>query len=234
MKHILLKLVCTLLLTNTVSLLSAQHDAWNQLLQKHVTSTGKVNYAGLQNDRQQLQTYLSQLSSTDLSEKNPSEALAFWINAYNAFTVELILANYPLGSIMELDGGSVWDRVWINLNGKKYSLNDIEHKIIRPQFKDPRIHFAVNCAASSCPPLLNQAYTGARLDEQLNNQTRKFINNTLFNQLDKRQLKLSKIFEWYGEDFGSLPTYISRYTQTTIDAKASIDFLPYDWTLNKQ
>ncbi|MBK8705831.1 MAG: DUF547 domain-containing protein [Saprospiraceae bacterium] len=104
--------------------------------------------------------------------------MAFWINVYNVFTIKLIADNYPLKSIMNLDGGKTWDVERIKIGGELYSLNQIENEIIRPQFKDPRIHFALNCAAKSCPPLYDKAYLPSQLDQQLDERTRSFVNST--------------------------------------------------------
>lgn len=209
------------------------HQAWNTLLEQYVSAEGRVNYAGLKKDQAKLNAYLK-----TLSEQHPqsswlrNEQMAFWINAYNAFTVKMILDHSPVTSIMDIDKGKAWDRQWIKIGSKTYSLNNIENDILRPQFKDARIHFAVNCAAHSCPPLLNHAFTAAQLEEQLNQQARKFINNTRFNQLQGNQAKVSKIFEWYATDFGNLVSFFNRYAKTKLSANAKISYLEYDWALN--
>ncbi len=159
--------------------------------------------------------------------------MAFWINAYNAFTVKLIVDNYPISSIMKLDNGKVWDRKWINIGGKTYSLNNIENDILRPQFKDPRIHFAVNCAAKSCPPLLNRAWTAANLESNFEKQARAFINNPEFNKISAKEVEVSKIFDWYASDFGNLIDYLNKYSSTKINANAKVKFREYDWALNE-
>ena len=114
------------------------------------------------------------------------------------------------------------------------SLNDIEHKIIRPKFNDARVHFAVNCAAKSCPKLLNEAYVGTKLEEQLDSQTRWFVNHKTFNQLTKSSIKLSKIFEWYAADFGDLIEFLNEYSSVNINDSESITFIEYDWKLNSK
>ena len=158
--------------------------------------------------------------------------MAFWINAYNAFTVKLIVKNYPIGSITDLSNGNPWDDKWISLDGKSYSLNQIEHDIIRPVWKDARIHFAVNCAARSCPPLANRSFNEGNLDAMLDELTRKFINNRKYNTVSASKLTLSKIFEWYAEDFGSIRDFISRYSSITVNSNAHIGYQEYDWKLN--
>lgn len=218
----------------TVVDLIPNHNKWNTMLSKHVSSTGKVNYAGIKADKANLESYLNELSSnTPKDTWGKNEQLAYWINAYNAFTVKLIIDNYPLASITELHGGKPWDVKWIVLGNKTYSLNNIENDIIRPQFGDARIHFAVNCAAKSCPPLLNKAYKADPLSRQLELQSKKFINNVSYNHILGNKITISKIFDWYKVDFGaSLVDYLNRYANTSIPKEATINFKEYDWSLN--
>lgn len=208
------------------------HQVWNGLLKKYVSPTGKVNYTGLRNERSMLKNYLRELEKQDIDDWPREEQLVFWINAYNAHTVDLILAYYPINSIMDLDGGKVWDRKFILLNGQTLTLNDIEHQIIRPNFDEPRIHFAVNCAAKSCPPLLNEAFTAERLDRQLDRQTYAFINHPSYNNLSKNAIRISKIFDWYRDDFGQIIAFLNTYSDTPIHPNATVDFLEYNWQLN--
>ena len=207
------------------------HEAFDGLLRKYVSNSGKVNYAGLKGDVATLDGYLAKLSGTSLAGMSKKEKLAFWINAYNAFTIKKILNNYPLGSITELDGGKPWDVKWINLDGQNLSLNNIENDIIRPTFKEPRIHFAVNCAAKSCPPILNKAWTAANLESNFEKQTKAFINSSN-NTLTADKITISKIFDWYGVDFGDLEGFIRKYSNTPINKGATIAFNEYDWGLN--
>lgn len=210
------------------------HDIWDALLRKYVNSKGQVNYKGLKKEQQKLQSYLSLLQNTPpQSDWSRAEKMAYWINAYNVFTVKLILDNYPLTSIMKLDNGKTWDVKRIRIGNVNYSLNDIEHEQIRKQFKDARIHFAVNCAAKSCPPLLNRAWTAASLEADLESQTRAFVNDPRVNQISAKQASLSKIFEWYAADFGNLADFLNRYSEVKITGKTSIRFLEYDWSLNE-
>jgi len=144
------------------------HKDWNDLLKTHVSSKGKVNYAGFKADQSRLDTYLAILSNNPPQKDwSRDKKLAYWINLYNGYTIRLVISNYPIKSITELDDGKPWDRKWIKVGSKTYSLNNIENDIIRPQFKEPRIHFAVNCASYSCPRLRAEAYTAKRLDQQL-------------------------------------------------------------------
>ncbi len=211
------------------------HKSWDELLKKYVTNTGAVNYAGFKQEVNKLNAYLTLLAKNPPSDGwTKAEQLSFWINVYNAATVSLIVDHYPVSSITKLHGGKPWDHPFIKIGSQTYTLNDIEHKIVRPKFKEPRIHFAVNCAAISCPKLLNAAYLPDRLEKQLQHQTELFINNKEKNQLNSTQLKLSKIFEWYQEDFGNLQSFIKKYSTSSIDANASVGYLDYDWGLNKK
>ena len=213
---------------------SFDHTIWDQLLQKYVTASGKVNYQGFKGEESKLDAYLDALSAQVPTTKwSRNEQMAYWINAYNAFTVKLILDNYPVASIMDTHGGKAWDVSWIKLGNKTYTLNQIEHEILRPTFKDARIHFAVNCAAKSCPPLLNKAWQAATLDQNLTKQTKRFINNPKYTTLTKGEIKISKIFEWYAEDFGDISAYIQQYADVAINDEASVVFLDYDWALNQ-
>jgi len=211
------------------------HEIWDELLRQHVDAEGKVNYAGFKADKKRLQAYLDLLAANPIQTPwSRAEKMTYLINAYNAFTVKLIVDNYPLTSIRDLHGGEPWDVQWIRLGDRTYSLNELEHDILRPQFQDPRIHFAVNCAARSCPPLLNRAYTADQLDRQLDRQARAFINNLAYNKLSEKEVEISKIFEWYQIDFGKLIDYLNRYAEIDIAPDARIRFREYDWALNNK
>ena len=210
------------------------HDSWNNLLQRHVSSSGKVNYKGFIGDKAKLDAYLQTLSeNVPGASASRAEKMAYWINAYNAFTIDLITDNYPLESILKLDGGKTWDVKRITLGGKKYSLNQNENEILRPQFNDARIHFAINCAAQSCPPLLNKAGTARILDRTLDQRARAFINDAKFNTLTPGSASVSKIFEWYAADFGDLRSYLNQYASVKLNNPATIGFREYNWDLNE-
>jgi bisphosphoglycerate-dependent phosphoglycerate mutase len=210
------------------------HDGFDALLKKYVSSSGKVNYAGFKNDESKLDSYLQKLEKANVEKSwGREKELAFWINAYNANTIKLILKNYPVKSIMDLHNGKPWNLKWIKIGQRTLSLNDIENDIIRPKFNEPRIHFAVNCAAKSCPPLLNKAWTEKNLNSNLERQTKSFINNSNYNTLTSGKVEISKIFDWYGKDFGNLIAYLNKYADTKIPSGTSINFKSYDWNLNK-
>jgi len=213
----------------------AQPDfkAWDTFLKKYVSATGDVDYKSIKANKKELDAITKTFSATSvLPSWSKSDQLTFWINAYNAFTIDLIINNYPLKSIQGLDGGKPWDVKRINIGGKKYSLNNIENDIIRPQFKDAKIHFAVNCAAKSCPPILNGAFFGKTLDTQLDEVTKKFINNKKYQTITSSNLTLSKIFDWYAADFGDIVTFINKYSNVKVNKSATIAFKDYDWALN--
>ena len=240
------------------------HAAWTTLLRKHVVvlrggQASQLRYAALSADRAALMAYLSTLSSvsqTAFDAFDKPQRMAFLINAYNAFTVDLILGKYPaLSSIKDL--GSVFSSPWkpkgIALLGTKVSLDDIEHGMLRARgrYDDPRVHFAVNCASIGCPPLREEAFVAGRLDAQLDEQALRFMSDRTRNRFEAAQgrLEVSKIFDWYGEDFtlghrgiSSLPAFMARYAGVLADApadrervrsqQATVTFLPYDWKLN--
>lgn len=213
-----------------------QHRLWTSLLQSHVDDRGMVSYEGMNKDSEKLDQYLKQLASTIPDENWTNEqSLAYWINAYNAFTIQLILDHHPTKSIMEIE--KAWDKKFIELGGRKFSLNEIEHDIIRKEFQEPRIHFALVCGAVSCPVLLNRAYEAEVLDQQLEQQTKLFINDPYKNQLLGNKATVSQIFNWFKEDFtkkGSLVDYLNKYSDNKLDPKAKINFMDYDWGLNEQ
>ena len=212
---------------------TVDHSDFDALLSDYVDAGGRVDYAGLRGDGSHLDAYLAQLAAADPDELSGEERLAFYINAYNAATLDLIVDNYPLASITELDGGKPWDVERVELGGETYSLNQIENDLIRGRFDEPRIHFAVNCAAASCPPLRAGAYTAERLDEQLDEQTRDFLTDPDYITVSGGEARVSKIFDWYGADFESVSAFIARYRED-VNQDTEIAFAEYDWSLNDQ
>ncbi|MFK7972736.1 MAG: DUF547 domain-containing protein [Bacteroidia bacterium] len=221
----------------------ADHSTWNTLLKKHVSDKG-VNYKGFIAEKATLESYLKHLSENVPAKtwsKNATKA--YWINAYNAFTVKLIIDNYPLKSIKDLSStiavptvSTIWAKKWFTLGGKEMSLDNIEQGILRKNYDDARIHAALNCASVSCPPLRAEAFTAAKLDAQLDEQMKAWLSDKSRNIISPNHLQLSKIFTWYGGDFktqGTLVEYIQRFTDVKIAADAKISFLDYDWNLNE-
>ncbi|MCU0338846.1 MAG: DUF547 domain-containing protein [Spirosomaceae bacterium] len=233
---------CTTTPTSTAP--PVEHTAWDKLLKKHVNDKGFVNYTNFKKDYDELKKYLDMLSANAPNNKwTQEEQLAYWINAYNAFTVQLILDNYPgISSIKDLGSkvkipfvSDAWTIKFITIGGKKMDLNNIEHGIIRKKFDEPRIHFALVCAAKSCPPLRNEAFVAARLDTQLDDQGRDFLNDKTKNNVTKDKAELSKILSWYGGDFTKkmpMVDWVNKYSAVKIDKKTPISHLDYDWDLN--
>ncbi|MBK9420994.1 MAG: DUF547 domain-containing protein [Flavobacteriales bacterium] len=220
------------------------HAGWETLLKGHVKE-GLVDYKGLVQEKDKLHAYCKLLSSTPPTDAwSKDEQLAFWLNTYNAFTVQLIVDNYPVKSIKDLNPSlsvplvhTVWTSTKFKIGDKEYSLDDVENKVLRGKFADPRIHFAINCASMSCPPLRNEAFIGARVQEQLDDQARNFINNTHYNKITKGKSELSKIFSWFSGDFkkqGTLIEFLNKYSKVKMDANAELSYLDYDWSLNEQ
>lgn len=262
MKRILWFVVMSLFGSGAIATERFDHSAWDALLHQYVLelSDGKVtqvNYAGMAADKAKLSGYLNQLqqvSQKDFDGWDKHDQLAFLINAYNAWTVQLILTKYPdLESIKDLGSffQSPWKKEFIPLLGKTRSLDDIEHGLIRGsgRYNDPRIHFAVNCASIGCPALSTNAYLGETLDAQLEQAASRFLADRLRNRMGAGSLALSSIFKWYREDFekgwrgaATLPQFIALYA-AAIGASPSqveqlrndavdIEFLKYDWRLN--
>lgn len=235
------------------------HSSWDALLKRHVHPVRagvatEVDYVGMARERSALKGYLDGLAtvrSEEFSRWPKPERLAFLINAYNAWTVELILTAWPdVDSIKDLGSmfRSPWKKAFIPLLGATRSLDDIEHGLIRAKgaYDEPRIHFAVNCASIGCPALRPEAYSTARLDAQLADATRLFLSDRSRNRLEGGELKLSSIFKWYGGDFehaGGLNLFLAAQgealglTETQRrslrDGRIEIDFLDYDWRLNR-
>lgn len=220
------------------------HVLWDSLLHRHVKTDGFVDYKGFIGDSVEFRQYLALLSAANPDSKSwtREEKMAFWINAYNAFTVQLIVDNYPISSIKEIKKGiafvnSVWDVKFIRIGGKTYDLNNIEHSILRPQFKDARVHAAINCASYSCPALRPEAYTADKLDAQLTDVMLGFVNDPLRNRVSAKKAEISEIFKWFRGDFvrdaGSVRAYINRYADEKLASNGKISYLDYGWSLNE-
>ena len=239
------------ILTSTAALAApGLHDAWDALLKERVKD-GVVDYAGIHADAAALDGYLATLAKTDPASFTREETLAYWINAYNAFTVRLILDHYPLGSIRDIS--RPWKRDAWTAGGRVYSLDHIEHKILREQLKEPRIHFAIVCASIGCPNLHSWAFTGTDVEAQLDKAARLFMQSPKHVRVEtakdwlgrpKKTLHLSKIFTWFKGDFTkggtqTVPEFVASYATDEVRAfikKAGpgvgTDALSYDWKLN--
>lgn len=220
--------------TETAIQKTINHSKWDTLLQKHVASNGTVNYKGFQKDVAVLQSYLDELAKNVPTKSWTKNAvLAYWINTYNAFTVKLILDNYPVKSIKDIN--NPWGQEFFTLGTKKYSLEEIEHKILR-KMNEPRIHFAINCASFSCPNLSNEAYTSAKMNQQLTAAAKDFLADKTKNNITKDKLIISKIFDWFSGDFkkeGSIIDFLNQYSTVKINPKAKISYKEYNWNLNE-
>jgi hypothetical protein len=212
---------------------SINHSKWDALLEKHVSKNGSVNYKAFQQDSKQLEAYLTELSANVPSKSwSKNATLAYWINAYNAYTVQLILNNYPTKSIKDIK--DPWGKKFFTLGNKKYSLEEIEHEILR-KMNEPRIHFAINCASFSCPNLLKEAYTEAKLDQQLTTAAKGFVNDATKNTITVNKIEISKIFDWFEGDFeqnGSVIDFLNKYSTVKINSEAEVKYKDYNWSLN--
>ncbi|MEM7548458.1 MAG: DUF547 domain-containing protein [Bacteroidota bacterium] len=217
------------------------HKPWTFLLEKHVSENGSVDYEGFQNDIALLDMYLNKISKNAPSKKwSKEDQLAYWLNAYNAFVIKLVLNHYPIKRIRDVTLyipfiNTPWDIEFIPLNNQKVDLNFIEHKVLRKVFKEPRIHFALVCASKSCPSLRREAYEGARVRDQLQEDGINFINDSKKTSISEDRIVVSPIFSWFKEDFnkdGSLIDFINGFSNVEIRSDAEIEYLEYDWSLN--
>ena len=253
-----LLLFCLFFFPFPSSLQAGEHALFSRVLKKHVRR-GLVDYKGIKKNPS-FKAYIQQLEKTNPSKiKGQARQLAFWINVYNAYTLKLIIDHYPLKSITDLHaGGSLWfgvatgKTIWkkwkFSLYAKKYTLDQVEHEIIRVKFKEPRIHAALVCAAKSCPPLRSEAYEGKKLERQLKGQMRQWLGNRKLNRFSAKEKKLylSKIFDWFEGDFTAsgktllefLLPYLPSQSQKEIRklglSEVKISHLNYDWSLNER
>ncbi|MFT5778025.1 MAG: hypothetical protein ACI837_000973 [Crocinitomicaceae bacterium] len=208
----------------------------NAFLQKYVTYAGNVKYSSIKSNKSELTAITKELEDNfPGSGWSSTQKLTYWINAYNVYTIQLIVDNYPTTSITKITA-KPWHKKFIKLNGATYSLNQIENDIVRKKFNEPRVHFALNCGSKSCPVLLNKAYTPAKLYGQLTSQTKRFLSDTSKNQFTEKSIEISSIFDWYSEDFnkGGKTTidFFNKYrTEQLKDPK--VTYMTYSWDLNK-
>ncbi|MFY0651673.1 MAG: DUF547 domain-containing protein [Cyclobacteriaceae bacterium] len=237
---------CNSLNPNKEGTFPPDHAQFNNLLKKHVDERGNVNYKQLKNERSLLDEYLGLLSEHPPNESNwtKEDQIAYWINAYNAFTLALVLDHYPIASIKDIGSkiqipfvNTPWDIKFIEIGDEEYDLNNIEHNILRENFNEPRIHFAIVCASFSCPKLRNEAYRGGKLEQQLEDQARNFLRDKSKNEIGTSEIHISKIFSWFKGDFtkdGSLIEFLNLYSQKKIEENAKVSYMDYDWSLNDQ
>jgi hypothetical protein len=217
---------------------SIDHSAFNNLLQTFVASNGNVNYAGLLKNKNALKNYINALTKVDPNNLSRNEKLAYWINAYNALTLDQIITNYPTTSILKIANGKVWEQtLTYQFNGKKFTLDQIEKRILLgSDLFDARIHFSVNCAAISCPKLSNKAFTADNVQTMLTQNTIAALTNPSQNKIATDKASISMLFDWYKVDFekseGSVINFINKYSSIKLNSKTKINYLEYNWNLN--
>lgn len=257
-------LIALVILSNTLSIEASQnkpfsHEALDQVLTTYVDEHGLVDYAGLKENRHTLDIYLDSLRTTS-PQNNPQRfankqgELAYWINAYNALVLRGVVDAYPIASVKDIKiFNGFFNRTEWTVGGKTLTLDDIENKIIRPLYKDPRIHFVVNCGAASCPELENRAFDGETLNDRLESAARRFANNKKHLYIKGNTLYFSKILDWFGSDFSNwfpteranpdtrptLVNYFLPHLPADLAVRLQsdtikIEFSDYDWALNKQ
>ncbi|WP_127717569.1 DUF547 domain-containing protein [Halobacteriovorax sp. HLS] len=241
-KLVVVKMRILLLFLYSFSLYAFDHNHtdFQNLLDKNLKVEKKqalINYRAIKKSPLLLEAYLKKLSSVTTSQYdswNREQRLAFLINAYNAFTIELIIRNYPVKSIRDIGTffQSPWNKTFFTLLDKKRSLDWLEHKKIRKDFKEPRIHFAVVCASMSCPNLQTKVFVAKNLEKQLESAAIYFINDQKKNTVIGKKLYLSKIFKWYGSDFQDMRLFIKRRLSEDVKTE-EIEWLDYDWSLNE-
>jgi hypothetical protein len=223
---------------------AVDHGIFEELLSKY-NRDGWIDYAGFKREERRLDAYLEALAATDPDTLTRDGQFAYFINAYNAWTIKLILGAYPgIESIKDLGGlfRSPWKKKFVRLKEGLVTLDHIEHDILRPRFKDPRVHVALNCASKGCPPLLEEPFAGEHLEEQLDSAARRFVNDPRYNRLEGNTLHASSIFKWFAEDFdhdivGFFEKYAAGELKRGLDKageQVRVAYLDYDWSLNGQ
>ncbi|MFP3982997.1 MAG: DUF547 domain-containing protein [Desulfurivibrionaceae bacterium] len=229
------------------------HTPWDYLLEEylvtdHPSGINRFRYGAVSpEDRKKLSEYLGYLQEIRVSSLNRQKQLAYWINLYNALTVKVILDHYPVESIRDINispgffSSGPWDAKLLNIDGEKLSLNDIEHRILRPIFKDNRIHYAVNCASLGCPELQPVAFTAANTEELLEKGARTYINSPRGARMEKRRLHVSSIYKWFQVDFGGSEAGVIKHLRLYAEGDLAEDLqsydrglrYEYDWSLNE-
>jgi len=226
------------------------HSAWTAFLKRYVkpsdSGLNEVDYKAFKAEgRAPLTAYIKMLEQTDVTALNSKEQFAYWANLYNAKTIDIVLDHYPVETIRDIDisgffSNGPWDKKVVSVKNTQLSLNDIEHTIMRGHFKDPRVHYAVNCASIGCPNLGTEAFTGPELEEQLNAAARKYVNSPRGFRIADGDLRASKIYSWFQEDFGGSEAGVIKHAAKYADpalaaelkARDDIDGFDYDWSLN--
>lgn len=232
--------------------MTVDHGVWDQFLKAYVKTDrnglNRIDYGSIKKpDIAALGGYIEMLEKTPVSDLDRSEQMAFWINAYNAVTVRVIITHYPVKSIRDIDLGSgffsdgPWDAKMMAVEGEKLSLNDIEHRILRPIWKDPRIHYAVNCASIGCPNIQQSAFTGALVESMLEDGATEFVNAARNVVVNNGKVSTSKIYSWFEDDFGGsqagvikhLRIYANQDLYNKLKSVTRVTDYTYDWSLNR-
>jgi hypothetical protein len=230
--------------------MAVDHSAWQRLLERYVSASpdgiNRLGYARVTGaDKAALQSYLDDMQRVKVAALSENEQRAFWINLYNALTIDVVLDHYPVKSIRDIGGGlfvaGPWKKEYVTVEGRKLSLDNIEHDILRKTWRDPRVHYAVNCASISCPNLMAEAFTGAKLERMLDQGARDYVNHPRGAKIVNGKLTLSQIYEWYRRDFGSRDSeviaHVARYAEPKLKTQlAGIETIAgydYDWSLNE-
>jgi len=236
---------------DAASTLSIDHGDWDGFLSRNLVpgpdGATRVRYAKVTAaDRSLLDGYVKSLTATPISRCARDEQLAYWINLYNALTVRVVLDHYPVASIRDIKLSSglfaagPWDQKLVEIEGEEVSLNDIEHRIIRPIWRDARVHYALNCASIGCPSLAPKAFIAETLDARLNEAATAFVNSPHGVQIAAGQITVSRIYDWFNEDFGTndaavfehILKFASPELRAAMLAIGKINNVAYDWTLN--
>lgn len=230
---------------------SIDHTPWDNLLSRHVRTSDQgvnlVDYNGFSTgDRTMLADYITILSGVPISQFNRDQQLAYWVNLYNALTVRVVLDHYPVESIRDIDispglfATGPWDKKLISIEGENLTLNDIEHRIMRPIWRDPRIHYVVNCASIGCPNLRDRAYSGTEIDTALDRAATAYVNDPRGVSVVDGKVSVSKIYDWFIEDFGGSEGMVLRHLQryaapelaARLEAIGKLSDVHYDWSIN--
>ena len=229
------KIIVLLLIVSTSFAQNFDYKKTSLFLGKYVSDKGNVNYDKIKSNKTDLDVIIKQFEEKQPTDKwSKNEKLAYYINAYNVYTLKVVIDNYPTKSIKGID--NAWDKKIVTSGKNKISLSDVEHEILR-KMNEPRFHFAINCASFSCPNLLNEAFLPETIDKQLETVTKSFINDKTKNTITATDIKISEIFNWFGSDFKTKKTsvidFINKYSTVKIDKKAKVKYLNYNWNLNK-
>jgi len=236
---------------NPASNATINHESWGNWLKSFVSTdadgVNRVAYASVtQTDRKMLKTYIDDLTSLQISDYNRDQQRAYWINLYNALTIDIVLEHYPLDSIRDISSGFFSSGPWrlklAKIEDEALTLDDIEHRILRPIWQDPRIHYAVNCASLGCPNLQLSAFTAENTETLLDKAARDFINSPRGAGVIDNKLRVSRIYDWFEKDFGGNEAGVIRHLQqyasgdlaTALGPVDDIDEYAYDWQINAQ